>query len=117
MPLPPEHREERDAGRLVRQWWREKDPDRLLEHLDRMSLADMMVDLGKLSALELAKQLADPKLDLEAKREIALTMAPKMVAETRGRPMKQPTPPGTPPTTPVDDSGEELLTAYRMRTG
>jgi hypothetical protein len=72
---------EKAVQRIVR-WWNKH---YLGDVLGEVSLSQAMADVGVLSLAVLARILADPKSKLDDRLRIALTMAPRMIAEARGR--------------------------------
>lgn len=113
VPAPPgppkEPAKGSDVGREVRRWWRTKS---LEKAVSEVKLAEAISDVGKLSMVHLARQLVSAKVSDEEKTKIALVMAPKMIAVSRGRPPKEP-PPGKPPEVPGEAS-RGLLDDYEI---
>lgn len=79
-----------DVGRQVRQWWKKKKLEGVLDPENNVGLARAISDVGVLSMAYLARRLCDDKTPDKVKDQIALVMAPKMLAESRGRPALPP---------------------------
>lgn len=71
-----------DVGAPIRRWWKAQ---HLGDTPDHATLAQAMSDVGVMSLALLARQLENPKTSDKVKVQIALIMAPRLVAEVRGR--------------------------------
>lgn len=70
-----------DPGRAIRQWWKRKFKD----GVEGVTIIQAIGDVGIMSMAHLAQRLCDEKTPAKVKDQIAMTMAPKLVAEVRGR--------------------------------
>lgn len=66
----------------MRAWWRERSAEAMVH---AASLPQAVAELGVVSAAHLMRRLASKKTPEDVKDRIALAMAPRMIAEARGR--------------------------------
>ncbi len=88
-------------GRPVRSWWRAHDPGAMAS---RTTMLAALRDLHFVSCGHLMRRMTSPKTPEATKDAIALAMAPKLVAEFRGRISQADRPPE--PGNGVGDAGE-----------
>ncbi len=99
-----------DVGREFRRWWKRRNLEAVLDD-GGVTLAQAMADVGVMSMAYLLRRLGSEKTPARVRDQIALTMAPKLVAEARGRLPKD----GN--ARPRGNELVEVLEAYRVKSG
>lgn len=102
---------ERRIERQVERWWAQKD---LAACTDMVTLAQSYADVGVMALAHLARRLESQRTPMATKDSIAMAIAPRLVAEVRGRIAGAGR--RTELTNHAGGAVQELLTAYAVKT-